>query len=135
MSVAMPRAAQVKLLTDALCQCIERGRAAAQLPEARRRTVIEPLAERFLGEDGTLDLNGIWGALLREPGVTERALASAFAALEDLEGLLGVGLRRTRRLEALTPAQRQALLRECQVPRPAIERLVRHSRIEAQLAS
>jgi hypothetical protein len=135
MSVTLQPVLQVKLLTDVLCYCIDRGRAATQLQEPRRRAAVEPLIRQFLLADGSLDLNGVWGQLLREPGVTERALASAFATLEDLQTLLQIPIRPTQRLQVLTPTQRQALLGECQINRADIERMIRHIRIEAQLAS
>lgn len=135
MSVTLQPVLQVKLLTDVLCHCIDRGRAATQLQEPRRRAAVEPLIRQFLLVDGSLDLNGVWGQLLREPGVTERALASAFAALEDLQSFLQIPIRPTQRLQVLTPTQRQALLGECPVNRADIERMIRHTRIEAQLAS
>ncbi|MCS6913964.1 MAG: hypothetical protein RMK29_14495 [Myxococcales bacterium] len=126
--------AKAKLVTDILCLCIQHSRAADQLPEPRRRSVVEENVARFL-TPSSLDLNGLWATLLREPGVTERSLAAPFAVLEDMQGVLQVPMLPLQRLQALTAAQRQALVAECTVNRKEIERLVRQARIEAQLAS
>src|SRR5580658_37771 len=105
MSLAVQDPLQVKLLTDVLCQCIGASRASVQLPEQSRRTTIEPLVQQHL-QTGTLDLDALWQDVLREPGVTERALASAFAAMADLEKVVQVPLRPVQRLQVLNDAQR-----------------------------
>lgn len=134
MPLAVASEWQVKLLTDVLCHCIDKSRAATQIVEPRRRSVIEGLVREHLQSEGPLDLNAVWGAILHEPGVTERAMASAFAAMEDLEKALPVPLAPTQRLQSLNPVQRQALLGEAPIARTEIERLLRNARIEAQLA-
>lgn len=128
MSITIQPAAQATLLTEVLCHCIDRGRAAAQLTEPRRHLVIEQLVRQFYLSDGSLDLNGVWALLLREPGVTERALASAFAAMESLQPVLQSTIRPTQRLQILTAAQRQALLAECAVDHAEVERLAKGAR-------
>lgn len=133
MSIAVQDVPQVKLLTDVLCLCISAGRAATQLPDESRRAVVEPLVQKNL-QAGTLDLEPIWQALLREPNVTERALASTFAVMDDLQKALGVTVKPLSRLSRLNDAQRQRLLSECPVNRVEVEKLARRARIEAQLA-
>ncbi len=133
MALAVNSASQGKLLTDIFCRCIELSRAATQLPEPQRRTIVEPLIIQHLRET-SLDLNAVWTALLHEPGVTERALASAAAALEDLAPLLRLTMTPVLRLQKLTVQQRQALLKECPIGRTEVERMMRHARIEESLS-
>jgi hypothetical protein len=110
----------MKVILAALRHCLQRGRVAAELPDWERRVPASTLAQRHVGEAG-LDLDGLWQGLGEVDGMSEVGAAAVIAALASLQPVLGVPMRRSKRLEALGEARRRALLAECPVDRGELE--------------
>lgn len=110
----------MKVILAALRHCLQRGRVVAELPDWEKRVPASALAQRHVGEAG-VDLDGLWQGLGEVDGMSEVAAAAVIVAIAELQPVLAVPMRRSKRLEALGEARRRALLAECPVDRGELE--------------